>query len=479
MQRPTGRLPNLIVVMTDQQSSWTLTCYGGREIYTPNIDHVARDGVRFTNFVVNSACCTPSRGCFFTGLYPHRHRAHFNDIPLRRDVTTIAHLLRNRGYATCYVGKWHLDGDWESLQGALQIAGIDPDGMVVPESERVPRERGRWIPPERSMGFTDCRWMFNCSHAKWVDTDSQGEVRFRTEPTGASDRYMTDWLTDRAIEAVNRVLPGPFFLTLSIPDPHDPFSVRPPFDEMFDPAKLSVPETFQETNQPDWLRAPAVNHWHRPERVVGSETKLRRAKAQYLGEVACIDFNVGRLMAAIEDAGVLENTIVVFTTDHGEYMGEHGIYAKNQLYETAYRVPFIVRFPPSIPRARTVDRFLTTVDVQQTLLGLMGVEPSGDEQGRDASPLLRGEEFLDRQDEAFIYGTAFNRAGIITPEFQLAYVRGARDHILFDRRSDPLQTRNLFHESEYGGVVDELTERLVAHNRAVGAPEAEWLADLG
>lgn len=212
--------------------------------------------------------------------------------------------------------------------------------------------------------------------------------------------------------------------------------------------------------------------------MVGSEESLRRAKAHYLGEVACIDFNVGRLMAALEYAGVLENTIVVFTTDHGEYVGEHGIYAKNQLYETAYRVPFIVRVPPSSPRARTVSRFLTTVDVEQTLLGLMGVEASGDEQGRDASRLLRAEEFSDWQDEAFIYGAAFDRAGIITLEFQLAYVRGARDHILFDRRSDPLQTRNLFHDPEYGGVVEELTERLVAHNRTVGAPESEWLADL-
>jgi len=328
------------------------------------------------------------------------------------------------------------------------------------------------------MGFEDCRWMFNCSHAKKISTDADGldggPVVLVDSEMGDEESFTTDWLTSRAIEYIGREHDQPFFLTLSIPDPHDPFSVRPPFDTMFDPADMAIPDTFHQTDVPEWLTRESVTRWHRPSQVVGSEESLRRAKAQYLGEVACIDHNVGRLIAALGQAGILDETVVVFTTDHGEYMGEHGIYAKNQLYETAYHIPFVVRYPALIRPGHVVERFITTVDAQQTLLGLMGLPASGVEEGRDASLLLRGGHPSWR-DEAFIYGTAYNRAGIFTPEYELAYVKDETDHILFDRREDPLQVNNLFHDAAFRGVVAELTERLIEHNRAIGAPEAAWL----
>jgi arylsulfatase A-like enzyme len=463
--------------MTDQQSSWTLSSYGAREILTPNVDRLAREGVRLTSFFANSACCTPSRGCFFTGLYPHRHGAHFNDMPIRQGVGSIARVLRRRGYETSYIGKWHLDGEWRSLEAALRVSGADPDSLGVPLGERVVRDRAAWVQPARSLGFQDCRWMFNCSHAKTVEQRPDGTAALVDGRIGDETTYTTDWLTDRAIESLERRRTRPLFLVLSLPDPHDPFVVRAPFDSMFRPEDMEVPRTFGQQDLPDWMTRESVSHWHRPPSVVGSEAALRRSKAQYLGEVACIDHNVGRLLAALERAGRLDDTVVVFTTDHGEYMGEHGIYAKNQLYETAYRVPFVLRYPRRVPPGSVVDRFVTTVDVQQTLLGLLGIEPCGEEQGRDASPLLRGRE-IPWRDEAFIYGTLRDRAGIFTPRYELAYVWGARDHVLFDRLEDPDQVVNLFARPSHQAVVRELTERLLEHNRSVGAPEAEWLAEL-
>jgi len=147
------------------------------------------------------------------------------------------------------------------------------------------------------------------------------------------------------------------------------------------------------------------------------------------------------------------------------------------LDETAYRVPFIVRCPSLIPAGRTVEEFVTTVDVQQTMLGFLGVAPCGVEQGRDASPLLQGRS-VPWRDEAFIYGTLGERAGIFTPRYELACVEGARDHILFDRLHDPDQVHNLFAEPGHREVVRRLTQRLLAHNRAVGAPEVSWLEKL-
>lgn len=458
--------------MTDQQSSWTLGCYGG-EIETPNIDRLAREGIRLTNFFTNSACCTPSRGCFFTGLYPHAHGAYFNDLPLRRDAKTIAHILHDTAYRTSYIGKWHLDGDWNTFGEAYRLAGADPENVLLPQKEKMAGQRDRWIGGDRSMGFDNCQWMFNCSHAKRVARAADAVRLINGEP-GDEESYTTDWLTTKAIEIIESAGDTPHFITLAIPDPHDPFTVRAPFDTMFDPRSVRVPETFSEKNLPDWLESETAQRWSRPENVVGSEQVLRKAKAQYLGEVACIDLNVGRIISALEQEGILDETIIVFTTDHGEYMGEHGIYAKNQLYEGAYRIPFIIRYPPGVRAGTTLEGFVTTVDVQQTLLGLMDVSAGGDEQGRDASLLIRGES-IPWEDEAFIYGTMADRAGVFTPEYELAYAKNSKDHILFDRIHDTSQVRNLFFDPDYSHVVEELTQRLVSHNQAIGAPESIWL----
>ena len=131
-----------------------------------------------------------------------------------------------------------------------------------------------------------------------------------------------------------------------------------------------------------------------------------------------------------------------------------------------------------IPAGTSVDRFVTTVDAKRTLIGLTGTDGAiSADAGRDASPLLRGER-IEWADEAFIYGTTFERAGVFTPEFELAYVNGARDHILFDRTADPLQMNNLFHVGQYRSIIIEMTRRMIEQNRSIETPENEWLVPL-
>jgi len=190
--------PNLLVIMTDQQSSWTISSYGATEIETPNIDRIAHEGLRLTDYFTN----------------------------------------------------------------ALAVSDIAVEDLPV-SGERT---------------------------------------------------HMTDWLTSRSVDFIDSRRDCPFFLTISIPYPHDPFFVRAPFDTMFDPKSLSVPETFCETDLPDWMGWPEVTNWHKPDRVVGNEENLRRAKAQYLGEVRCIDVNVGRIIDALEAAQLLDYTFDVKQT---------------------------------------------------------------------------------------------------------------------------------------------------------------------
>jgi len=237
---------------------------------------------------------------------------------------------------------------------------------------------------------------------------------------------------------------------------------------MYRPEDMPLPAGYDQEDLPEWAAAA---------RTAPDEETLRQHKAHYCGMVKLIDDGVGRILDALERQGILDDTILVFTSDHGEYMGEHGLMGKNQLYETAHRVPMLIRWPEKIAAGTRIDRIASTVDFQPTLLGLMDVSPSGREQGRDASPLLRGEE-IEGSDQAFIHHSSHERAGIFTPDFELACVKDG-DPVLFDRKNDPDQLHNLFRDPQYRDVVAELTQRVLAHHAGLDSPARAWLEEMG
>ncbi len=454
--------PNLLVIHTDQQSCWTLGCYGGTLVETPNIDRLAGEGVLFENFFTNSAVCTPSRGCLVTGRYPHCHGAYTNNIPLNADETTFATALSGVGYETGYAGKWHLDG----------------------------LRRPGWVHEDRGFGFDDNYYMFNRGHWKKIHDGGMNDMQpvvYPYQVIGDERTYTTDWLVEKTVEFVSRPRTNPFCYMVSFPDPHDPVDVRPPYDTMFDPADMPIPDTFDEEGMPHWAEAVRRNNPFAPG-TSDREARLRRWLALYCGEVKLLDDAVGRILSALETRGILDDTVVVFTVDHGEYAGEHGLMAKNQLYETAHRVPLIVRWPNGIGGGNgaglKVARVLSTVDFLPTILGLMDVESDGRAQGVDASVLLRaaaesqnmsGEsDPWNGPEQAFIHHSSLERAGIFTPEYELALLREG-GHIMFDRREDPLQIRNLFSDPGRRRDRQELIERVLEHHRECESPAEGWL----
>jgi len=453
--KPTQRkkkYPNLLIIHTDQLSCWALSVYakqltrtpnyGKVLVKTPHIDSLAEEGAIFHNFFTNSAVCTPSRGCLITGRYPHAHGAYKNNIEMNRDEVTIAHILQSNGYETGYAGKWHLDGE------------LKPG----------------WVRPERSMGFADCRFMFNRGHWKKIVEQPEGNPKVSPyKVIGDKKTFTTDWLADKTIEFIKKPRSKAFFYMVSIPDPHGPFTVREPYMSMYRPEDMTVPNTFKESS-PKKGRGRKKN-----------EEAMRKHKAHYCGLVKCIDDNVGRILDALKDKRILDDTIIVFTTDHGEYMGEHGLYGKNQWYRTAYQIPFIVRWPKKIRPGTVINQFVTNVDVQQTLLGIMGIKPCGREQGRDASDLLRlsstpiGEgEKTEWADEAMIHHSSLKSAGIFTPKYELV-LKANGNHMLFDRLKDPEQTKNMYNNPEYAKVLNDLAKRVIRHNIEVDSPAASWL----
>lgn len=473
-QAEAPKRPNVLVLYTDEHSAWTLGVYGGKLIGTPHLDRIGREGAVFHNYFVNSAVCTPSRGCLVTGRYPHAHGAFTNNVPIHRDEVTIAECFRRAGYQTGFAGKWHLDGE----------------------------PRPGWIPAERSMGFEECHWMYNRGHWKrvvekpegWPDNRSEArvgkEVIQPDEPDGMPDinydvnaegEFFTDWLTDKCIEFLNRERDQPFFYYLSIPDPHTPFSVRAPYDAMYKAEDMPIPETLYEKELPDWAEKARQGELKREKAKSADdpvrEAHLRQVLTQYCGMVKCVDDNVGRILDALEAKGELDNTLILFTSDHGNYLGEHGLYFKNQLYETAYRVSFLMRMPGTIPAGTEVPECVSAVDVQPTVLELCGVEGSGREQGGSFAKLARGEKDPAWPNRAFLHHSSLERAGVFTPEWELALVKDG-DSVLFDRKNDPLQEHNLFRDPAHQVTVRELVAEVVDHNFQVGAPAYAWLEEI-
>jgi uncharacterized sulfatase len=476
--------PNVLFILTDEQSLWTLGVYGGQLPGTPNIDSIGKEGAVFRNFFVTSAVCTPSRGCFMTGRYPHSHGAYHNNLPMNADEFTLGHMFQQAGYETGYAGKWHLDG---------QNDGTFPD----------------WIPDSRSFGFDDHKWMFNQGHWKriverpegWPNNVSKATIsdpflpsvppqQVSPRPDGRPDEsysvtapgeYFSDWLTDKGIEFIRRPRKSPFFYVLSFPDPHPPFTVKPKYDSMFPKESMELPKTFHEKNLPVWAEKMRLNEDVKTEGVSGEddprrEEIFRERKSQYLGMVKCIDDNVGRILRTLRELQILDNTLIIFASDHGEYMGEHGLYFKNALYEPAHHVGMLMRWPKGIRAGTVVNECVANVDMLPTLAGLLTLKTSGREQGHDASPLIRRER-VDWKDEAFIHKDYFTQSGVFTQEWELGLDKSG-DSVLFDRKRDPLQVNNRYHDPQCKEIVEDLTERTIRHNQKVGSPAMKWLSSL-
>jgi len=441
--------PNVLIVQTDQQSAWTLGAYGGTLVKTPHVDSLAASGVTFDHYLTNSGVCTPSRGCLMSGLYPHVNGSIKNNLPMKADAATFATVMRDAGYRTGYAGKWHLNGT----------------------------PKPGWMSKERSFGFDDCRYMYNRGHWKTI-VDREGDNP-RTPPYGQigdATTYTTDWLAQKSIDflQMGKEDARPFLWMVAIPDPHPPLTVRAPYAGRHQPGDMTVPVSLFERNRPAWAKGGPVAKAGRNRDKKGVEQWLRVRKAKYCDMIPCIDDAVGRILAALEKTGRARDTIVVFTTDHGEYMGEHGLMNKNRIYDTAYRIPLVMRWPAGLAAGARMKHLVASIDVMPTLLGLCGLKVPTAVQGRDASALLKHGQAV-WVDEVQQHHSSLRRGGIFTDRWQLCLVEEG-DHVLFDRVEDPDQLRNLYADDGKKQVVRELTERIVDHHAAVASPATEWLA---
>jgi arylsulfatase A-like enzyme len=422
-----GKRPNIVFVFADQMRAHAMGCMGNKQVITPNLDHLAEEGVLVTNAISSIPICTPYRAELLTGRYGHSTGVTHNDVRLPDKEVVISEIMKMHGYATGYIGKWHLSGSRQDPVDAKSRRGWD---------------------------FWAVR---NCSHQHFDPCYWLNDSR---EPV-----YVPGWepdvQTDLAVEFIEKNKQAPFCLFLSFGPPHNPYKAPEKYVEMYSDKELT----------------------HRPNVPDGFPMERLR---QYYAMTTSLDVCMGRINHALEHAGVSEDTIFVFTSDHGDMLGSQGHQLKSRPWEESINIPFIIRYPRKIKAGQRCDWIISSVDVMPTLLGLCDIPIPPQVQGFNYSSTFLGES-KEQRDAAFLFyfenlkvlnsrilesgrtggGPGTDWRGIRTREWIYAY-HFSGDWVMYDLKNDPYQLKNLVDDPKFAAKKNELREQLESMRETLG-----------
>lgn len=473
--------PNLLLITTDQQRWDHLGVEGLRGIDTPNLDRLAREGTHFHRAYTCAPLCTPARVSLLTGQYPSRHGAYSLGVTLRPfPERTLATQLSAAGYRTGLFGKTHFVCRKDE---AAQAAGFpnpppsffrDHTGPYLGFDE-VKLSSGHTTMTVPEMHYRAWLEEQGVDASPWFPAMRGGHDPEECGPWNIPPEYHdTAWVAGNTNDFITRHRDEPWFCWASFQDPHEPFVCPEPWwsrvrmDEVetyegYRPGEFDDKPFFYSVDSKIWEERgwPEFEDGHGVPCAWPRAKLTERARAALqatLGMVGFIDDRVGAMLATLEETGQLENTLVVFTSDHGELHGHHGIWHKGlHAYEDCQRVPLLVRAPDCAPRG-TVQALANLVDLPRTLLAAAGLEPPPGTQGHDLGPVLRGE--TDRVCEAtFIESHVTPRVyqtTMVTADHKLVVYRDLEDGELYDLNADPDQYRNLWALPEYADLKSAL-----------------------
>lgn len=418
----TNRKPNLIYVFADQLRYQSCGYAGDEFARTPNMDRLASEGCNLYQAVASTPVCAPYRASLMTGKYQSSTGMVINEIRLSPEHKCFGHVLTENGYKTGYIGKWHM---WANQLGHHNLT---KNGFVPPGPYRLGFD-GFWA----AYNFNHYYY-----HSPYFLNNAEPHLRQEYEPDGQ---------TDMAIDFIKRAAkdPQPFALFLSWGPPHYPWgldNVDPKWADQFRDTDIPLSPSYSNKSDPyadAWQALPP-----------DYDAKVRNWMKTYYAQTASLDANLGRLMHALEAAGIADDTILVFTSDHGEMFGAHGRQAKLIFYEEAARVPFLVRWPKKIAKKTVSDVPLCTPDIMPTLLSMMSLPIPRTVEGQDLSSAII-EKRSDLKQTAHMQGMGSTAAwtdgsewrALRDREYAYAIYRKDRRELLFNHRKDPYQLVNL------------------------------------
>ncbi|MDW3217521.1 MAG: sulfatase [Acidimicrobiales bacterium] len=470
-----ARRPNIVFVLTDDHAAHSIGCYGSVVNETPRIDEIAANGWRFDNCFVTNSLCTPSRASILTGAYSHVNGVYSLFTPIDASQTTFLSLLRDAGYRTAMIGKWHMGhGD-----------GHDPQG--VDHWDVLPGQGNYWNP------------MF-------INADGRRRI----------DGYATDIITDLSIDWVES-LEGddPWCVLVWHKAPHRSWEPKPEHQALYEEPR-PVPSTFWDdysTRSASVRRAAMRVADHMtvddlkedpPAGLSYEETalwKYQRYMRDYLACVHSVDENVGRLTDWLRERGDYDDTMMIYSSDQGFFLGDHGWFDKRFMFEESLRMPFVLSYPQRVSAGKSFDGIVSNVDMAQTILDAAGVEPGERMQGRSFWPDLVGEQDGDPvegvyyrywENDDFIHNAPAHY-GYRTTRYKLVYYyndgyflpftgffRYPPEWELYDLEADPDEVNNVYDDPAYAEIREELKASMWREQSRLGdAPHASQPVPAG
>ena len=513
MSRPV----NFLMFITDQLRADHLGCYGNDVVKTPVIDAIAKKGFRFNNMHVATPICMPNRASMMTGRYPSVHGARHNGIPLSLKARTFVESLRQSGYHTAQVGKIHL----QNMTEIDPIWPLDPTQRQIDEAFEQDQgnydqeKRGKWL---NSDDYDLDYPYYGFEQVYLVDDHADivhGHYRYwlrREVPNGESligpdnamaapdykltkinqawrtrlseEQYPSAYIADRSIDLL-RTYAGddqPFFLQVSFPDPHHPFTPPGKYWDMYKPEEMTLPASFYSEH-----KLPQHVKWLYERRDSGAATKkgtavfacdereAKEALALNYGSISNIDTQIGRVMAELERLSLLDNTVVIFTSDHGDFLGDHQLMLKGPIhYRGLTRVPFIWSDPqvPSVS-GKSSDALTSTIDIAPTVLNRAHVRHFNGIQGQDMQAIangikddLRDALLIEEEGQRVILGidTRVRCRTLLTRRYRMTIYDAADWGELYDLQQDPDEMKNLWDEPSALAIRGMMMEKLAYAN---------------
>lgn len=455
-----SRPPNILFIMVDEMKWNAMSCEGNPIVNTPNLDRLARQGTRFATAYTVAPICTPSRYSFFTSRYAHVHGSTDNQTPPREPQILLPTILKHAGYETAISGKLHfipadLDYDFDYF---WSFAREGPGKLP-----RWPEDLARKHPERKGRGLVPGSQPF----PKDPLGKDLGKLAYSKEDT------QTYWITDRALDYLElRNREKPFFLFVSYLDPHSPSHLPEPYFSMFDPKQMPVPEIPPNTKKLREEEIAARSDNPRAGRhIIDDPEIIRHMTANYYATVKFVDDEIGRLLRQVEADGLMDNTIILFTADHGNMLGDRGRWFKGVMYEGSSRIPLMMKaaekgaLAAQFNRGKVISEIVENIDVMPTLCEMVGVAlPARGIQGKSMVQLVSGNESRWKN-------RAFAERGsrmIRTPQYKLirnearALRRGRGEWELYDLTNDPGEQRNLIADPAHAKVAGKLKAQLDA-----------------
>ncbi len=442
------RAPNVLLICADDHAAYVMGAYGNRIVRTPNLDRLARAGMRFERAYCNSPVCTASRQSFLTGRYPRTLGVTRLETPLPAGEVTLAETLHAAGYDTAAVGKMHFNSELKH--------GFDTR-LDLPDYRAWLAMQPREVLPEGIA--TQPAWRpFKDPARVWLNSGAR--------PMGLSDRRMDGtYLAERATEFLQSPRDKPFFLMVSFYQPHSPFQFPLEYLDRHTPGQFVVPEVGPDDDQ----QIPAVFR----DLTAGQKQGIAAA---YATSVEFLDKNVGLVLDALDRSGQADNTIVIYLGDHGYLLGQHGRFEKHCSYEEAIRVPLVVRFPGRVAAGQVSRAFVELIDLVPTVHDVCQVVPSVPPQGRSLLRILLGQATKHR-DHVIVEYAPNDEVMIRDESWKLVYERGVRRRTdgydtgrplrrgfrLYDVAHDPQEMHNLADDPAQAATRARLTALLVEH----------------